>query len=164
VKVLRLLPALFILLGCSGGSKDSAVPDRGFTAPKQEKASGDKPKAESDAPKEVDKFGDEVFKVPPYPGAEKVAYTSLEMNSDASHSYNRHYSSKDSVDKVAEYYMTEGAKIGKLADTAITNKPGAPMRVVLVEVGEKEKLQVQIMNLPKDNSTDISVHYITNKK
>jgi hypothetical protein len=122
------------------------------------------PKSESAAPKEAEKFGDDVFKVKPYPGAEIVQYTSMEMDSDVSHSYNRHYKTMDSVDKVAEYFMAEGGKVGKLADTSITNKPGSPMRVVVVDFSTGEKVQVQAMNIPKDNSTDISVHLIVTKK
>ena len=161
MKVWIFVPLAVLVVGCSGGKKDTPVPDAGNPAPKS--ASNTAPEPAEDGPKEVEKFGDDVFKVPPYPGATIMKFTSLEMNSDLSHSFNRHYKTMDSVDKVAEHYMSEGVKVGKLADTGITNKPGALMRVVIIEFGPKEKLQVQVMNIPKDNSTDISAHLIQSK-
>ncbi|MEI8283207.1 MAG: hypothetical protein WCG75_12440 [Armatimonadota bacterium] len=158
---LLALVALFVF-GCSAKvDPPSTGPREGEKKPP---ATERMPKSESSAPKEVEKFGDDVFKVPPYPGAEIVQYSSIEMSDDIVHSYNRHYKTMDSVDKVAEHFMAEGAKAGKLADTSMTNKPGGLMRVVIVEFGSGEKLQVQAMNIPKDNSTDISVHLMQSKK
>lgn len=157
-----LVPFAVLVVGCSGGNRhEGGDPTPPGTSETGEK--GNAPKADTGAPAGSEKFADDIFKVPPYPGAKIMEFTSLEMDSDVSHSYNRHYNTKDSVDKVAEHFMTEGAKVGKLADTGRTNKPGALLRVVVVEFGPKEKLDVQVMNLPKDNSTDISVHLIKSK-
>ena len=162
MKLWTLVPILFVVVVCSGGSKDVPLVDQGSPAQVVATKKGAPAKDAVPTTNEQEKFDDSVFKVPPYPGAEIMKFTSMEMSDNSSHSYNRHYKTMDSVDKVAEHYMTEGAKVGKIGDSMI-NKPGAPMRTVIIDISDKERLQVQVMNLMNDKSTDISVHLVTRK-
>jgi hypothetical protein len=159
-----IVPMVVFAVGCSGGSKEAPGLESGNLQPKIKPTSNVPPKTDDGGPPEVEKFADSVFKIPSYPGAERIKYSSIEMTSSAAHSYNRHYKTMDSVDKVAEFYMAEGVKVGKLADTAMSNKPGSLMRVVLVELSSGEKLQMDAMNIPKGNYTDISLHLISRAK
>ncbi len=163
MKLWILAPIFVLAMGCSGGTKDTPAPDKGNPGPDVAAKSKEPTKDDLAATKEQEKFNDSVFKVPPYPGAEIMKFTSIEMDSDVSHSFGRHYRTSDSVDKVAEFYMAEGAKVGKVDPDTMMNKPGALMRVVFVQIGPKEKLQVQAMNIPKGNYSDISVHLTTLK-
>ncbi len=113
-------------------------------------------------PQEKLKFGDDVFKIPPYPGAKVMPYTSLEMPSDGTTSYHRKYTSTDDFDKIGTYLETEAAKVGKIEKTPMDK--GTDMKRVFVALDGGARLQFEAFHNKKDNNVIISAHYIGGKK
>lgn len=111
---------------------------------------------------EKKKFEDDAFKVPVYPGAKEVQYTRMIMDSDVSKSYNCSFTTSDDPDKIADFYKAEGAKVGKIIDMPLGQKPGTGLRVVAVQVSPKEKIQIQATK-PNKGDTMFSVHYVIQK-
>ncbi len=166
-----LVPAFFVIcaLGCSGGDTKSAS-DTHTVADAMSSIPGDagksdnlaQEKKDSGMPAEKEKFGDDVFKIPPYPGSEKVQYTSIEMDSDMGHTYARHYTTPDDLDKVEAFIKSEGEKVGKFKSVGGEVFNSKMIRNGTVEFSDGSRFVYKLMR-PKD-ATDIMYNFSTPKK
>lgn len=148
-----IYPAILIvgLVGCSGGgSKDTAVP---ADASKPAAEASKPEKKDSGMPAEKEKFGDDVFKIPAYSGSEKVQYSSIEMDMGDSHTYARHYTTPDDLDKVEAFIKSEGEKQGKFAKVGGEVFNDKMIRNGTVEFADGSRFQYKLTR-PKD-TTDI---------
>lgn len=167
-----LVPALMIVcaLGCSGGETKTAsdthtVADAMSSSPGDHSSKSDdsmEQKKDSGMPAEKEKFGDDVFKIPPYPGSEKVQYTSIEMDSDMGHTYARHYTTSDDLDKVEAFIKSEGEKVGKYKTVGGEVFNSKMLRNGTVEFSDGSRF-VYKLTRPKDQ-TDIMYNFSVPKK
>ncbi|MBI1333040.1 MAG: hypothetical protein GC165_09185 [Armatimonadetes bacterium] len=180
MKAWFLMPVALLVIGCSsssGTSSDTHTIGDAMSSSSDSSGTKDAANMEADKTREKSmtgpdaastsgekKFEDDVFKVPIYAGAKEMPYTRLMMDTDASKSYNCTFQSSDDPDKIADFYKTEAAKVGKVVDLSVGSKPGTGFRVVAADVTDNEKLQIQIMKNPKDGISAISMHYIITKK
>lgn len=167
MKLFSLAVSAVCLIGCSGGGGENksspgteTIGDAMSSGTQQETPS--KKDEMATAPTEKKQFEDDIFKVPVYPGAREVPNTRLIMDSDVAESYNCTFQTNDDPDKVADFYKAEGAKVGKIVDLPLGQKPGTGLRVVAVEVSKNEKIQIQATKSAKEG-TMFSVHYVTQK-
>ena len=115
-------------------------------------------------PKEAEKFGDDVFVVPPYPGAEHMPYTGIEMDAEKGHTYARHYSTPDDLDKVETFIKTEGGKLGKYSDPTKGVFNEKLIRNGIIELTGDKKFIFKLMRDEKGNKTDIMYNITVPKK
>ncbi len=111
MKLWVLSPILVIAMGCSGESKH-IIADPGIPGSELDVKSNEPAAKDTTGPKEVEKFSNSIFRIPIYPGSEKIEFTSLEMDTDVTHAYARTFSSKDGLDKVEAFIKDEGSKLG----------------------------------------------------
>jgi len=158
MKTLCLACLALFIIGCSGSKPPSDV-----NQTVGDVMTGQTQESSSDASAEKKEFEDDVFKVAIYPGAKEVPHTRMTMDSDVSKSYNCSFQTSDNPDKVADFYKAEGRKVGKLMDMPIGQKPGTGLRVVVMEIAKKEKIQIQATKSEKDGTTIFSVHMVIQK-
>lgn len=164
MKLWTLVPFAVLVVGCSGGSKDASVPDAGNPAPKVEKPKTDEAKADSGGPVEAEMFGDDVFKIPAYPGSKHMPYTGIEMDTDLGHTYARHFSTPDDLDKVEAFIKTEGEKLGKYSNPMKGVFNEKLLRNGNFDLSDGSRLIFKLTKDEKGNKTDIMYNISVPKK
>jgi hypothetical protein len=148
MRTILLVTVALFLTGCGRGpassSSDGAKnPDAG------RKAGASKPADASASGPEVTELG-----VPLYPGATKVPTSDLVMT-DGSKTSAESLVTDDDVATVAEFYRTEGAKVGKIVDTPM-NDSSETLKVVPIALNDGRRCQIQVIK-GKDGKTQIHI-------
>ena len=161
MKISFLGLATVLILGCSGGS--SSPTSSSAETSKSPSTTERMSKRELGGPKVVEKFGDDVFGVPAYPGSEHRPYTGIEANSDGARSYGRHFTTPDDLDKVETFIKTEGEKLGAYSNPAKGVFNEKMMRNGIVEMTDGRKFVFKLTHDEKGGKTDI-MYSITEPK
>jgi hypothetical protein len=94
--------------------------------------------------------------VPFYPGATKVEHSNVVLSGDGKKTYAQSWTTDDDVLTVAEFYRTEGAKVGKIG--GLSENGSADLSIVSIGLNDGRVCQV---TLAKTREGKTQIHILT---
>ena len=149
MRTIFLVTVALLLTGCGMGpsstkSDNAKNPDAGRKAGASKAADGPSGPEITEA-----QLG-----VPFYPGATKVEHSNVVLSGDGKKTYAQSWTTDDDVLTVAEFYRTEGAKVGEIG--GLSNNGSADLSIVSIVLNDGRRCQVTVVKT-KEGKTGIHI-------
>ena len=152
----RSLVSLLIIILAGCGGRDEAASAAGAASAKASPDAVAAPVSPAQGAVTDEKIG-----LPVYPGATEVEHTRVMMHNDTGETFSVFYQTSDSPAQVADFYRSEGAKLGTLQKDSLA--VGEQLRSVGVDRTDGSRSAIQATTEGK-GTTVIALHRFIPKK